>query len=176
MDPGVAAATGSGDRGCAMRTTAAVLLLLAAGGGTAHAYDDATLLKGRTAAAALDETLGSRLARSLKESGPAGAMAVCAYQAQALAAEVGKKEGVTIRRTSLRLRNPANAPDAYERELLARFASEAAAGELPGETLDRRVENERTVYRYAKPLVVGRLCIACHGPAAELPEDVRRVL
>lgn len=159
-----------------MRTTAVVFLLLAAGWGTVHADDEAALLKGRTAAAALNETLRSRLARSLKDSGAGGAMAVCAYQAQALADEVGKKEGVTVRRTSLRLRNPANAPDAYEAELLARYSREALAGGLPDETLDKALESGRKVYRYARPLLVGRLCIACHGRAEEISEDVRRFL
>ncbi len=159
-----------------MRTTAVVLLVLAAGGGAAQAYDEAVLLKGRAAAAALNETLEKRMARSLKESGPEGAMSVCAWQARALADEVGQKEGVTVKRTSLRLRNPANAPDAYERDMLARFTERAREGDLPDETLDERLENGRTVYRYAKPLVARPLCLTCHGPAGEIPGEVRKQL
>lgn len=159
-----------------MRTGIAVLLLLAAGGGTAYAYDDAALLKGRAAAAALNDTLGARLARSLKESGPEGAMSVCAYQAQALADEIAGKEGVKVKRTSLKLRNPANAPDAYEKELLARFSADAREGSLPDESMDERRENGRKVFRYVKPLVVGPLCVACHGRPEEISEEVRKML
>ena len=159
-----------------MRTGIAVFLLLAAGGGTVQAYDDAALLKGRAASAALDDTLGARLARSLKESGPEGAMSVCAYQAQALADEVASKEGVKIKRTSLKLRNPANAPDAYEKEMLARFSADAREGSLPGESMDERRENGRKVFRYVKPLVVGPLCVTCHGRDGEIPAEVRRML
>jgi len=159
-----------------MRTTAAVFLLIAAGGGTVQAYDDAALLKGRAAATALNETLGTRMSRSLKDSGPEGAMSVCAWQAQALANEVGEEEGVKVKRTSLRLRNPANAPDAYEKDLLARLAARAREGDLPDESMDEGRENGRTVYRYAKPLVVGPLCVTCHGRAGEIPGEVRKML
>lgn len=159
-----------------MRTGLAVLLVLAAGGATVHAYDDAVLLKGRAAAAALNETLESRMTRSLRDSGPEGAMAVCAYQAQALAYEVERKHGVKVRRTSLRLRNRDNAPDVYEKELLARLAARARAGDLPDESLDERREGGQTVYRYAKPLVAGKFCITCHGAPGEIPEPIRRML
>lgn len=159
-----------------MRTGMAVFLLLVAGGGTALAYNDAALLKGRAAAAALNETLGTRMARSLKDSGPERAMSVCVWQAQALADEVGVKEGVKVKRTSLRLRNRANAPDDYEQALLARLVADAREGTLPEETLDERRESGRKVYRYAKPLVAGPLCITCHGRAEEIPGEVRKVL
>lgn len=159
-----------------MRMAATVFLLIAAGGGSVHAYDEAALLKGRTAAAALNETLRARMAQSLKGSGPRAAMSVCAYQAQALAQEVGRNEAVTVKRTSLRLRNPANAPDDYEKGLLARFSAESRDGKLPDEYLDERRESGRKVFRYAKPLVASSLCINCHGRGEEIPEDVRRML
>ncbi len=159
-----------------MRTTIVVCLLISAGGGTVRADYDAALLKGRSAATALTDTLGTRMARSIKESGPEGAMSVCAWQARALADEVGRKEGVTVKRTALRLRNPANAPDAYEKELLARLAARARAGDLPDESLDQRNEGGRAVYRYAKPLSVGPACLACHGRDGEIPGEVRKLL
>lgn len=159
-----------------MRTGIAVCLLLAAGGGTVHAYDEAALSKGRAAASALIDTLRTRMSRSLKDSGPAAAMSVCAYQAHVLADEVERKEGVKVKRTSLKLRNPENAPDAYEKELLARLSARARAGDLPDESLDERRENGRRVYRYAKPLVAGPLCITCHGRAEEIPGEVRKML
>jgi hypothetical protein len=159
-----------------MRAAATVFLLIVAGGGTVLAYDEAALLKGRTAAAALNETLRTRMGRSLKESGPRSAMSVCAYQAQALAEEVGKNEGVKVKRTSLKLRNPANAPDDYEKQLLARLSAEAREGNLSDEYMDERRELGRKVVRYAKPLVVGAFCVTCHGRAEEIPEDVRKAL
>src|SRR5512145_656488 len=176
MGEGSFASTGSADWRCTMRVAATVFLLIAAGGGTVLAYDEAALLKGRSAAAALNETLTTRMSRSLKESGPRAAMSVCAYQAQALAEEVGKNEGVKVKRTSLKLRNPANAPDDYEKALLARLSAEGREGKLPDEHLDERRELGRRVFRYAKPLVVSSLCVNCHGRGEEISGDVRRVL
>ncbi len=159
-----------------MRTAMAVFLFLAAGVGAAQGYDDAAIQKGRAAAAALIDTLGTRMARSLKDSGPERAMSVCVWQARALADEVGSKQGVKVRRTSLRLRNRANAPDDYEQAVLARFVADAREGTLPDELLDEHREGGRKVYRYAKPLVASRLCINCHGKTDEISAEVRKIL
>lgn len=164
------------DRRVAVRAVTAVFLLVAAAGGTAQAYDEAAILKGRAAAAALSETLAERMARSIKGSGPGATMSVCVYQAQALVDEAWMRHGVKVRRTALRLRNPANAPDDFEQALLARFVADAREGTLPEELLDERRENGRRVFRYAKPLVATRLCVVCHGRAEEISEEVRRVL
>lgn len=159
-----------------MRAVAVLCLLVATGGEMAQAYDEAAILKGRNAAAAFSETLGTRMARSIKESGPVATMYVCIYQAQALADEVATRQGVEVRRTALRLRNRANAPDDFEQALLTRFVADAREGTLPEELLDERRVSGRRVYRYAKPLVAGPLCITCHGRADEIPEEVRKML
>ncbi len=159
-----------------MRTAAVVVLLLAAGGGTVQAYDDAALLRGRAAATALNETLGARMARSIRDSGPERAVSVCAWQAQALADEVGQKQGVKVRRTALKLRNPRNAPDAYEKALLARLSAESRNGGLPDESMEEVRAGGRTVYRYAKPLLVEPRCLTCHGLEGDIPAEVRKTL
>lgn len=165
--------SGSSGRG---RAAAVLFLAVSAVGAASHAYDDAAILKGRTAAAALAETLRTRMAKSVKDSGPVAAMYVCVYQAQALSDEVATTQGVKVRRTALRLRNPANAPDDFEQALLARFVADAREGKLPEESLDERREDGRKVFRYAKPLVADPLCITCHGRVEEIPEGVRRML
>lgn len=144
--------------------------------GSALAYDSAAMEKGRAAARALDETLKKKMSASMREVGPSGALAVCTYQAQALAGEVEANQGVRVRRTSLKLRNPRNAPDAYEKELLIRLEGLRREGNLPVEVLEERRTSDGRVYRYAKPLLVEPMCLTCHGRGEEIPGDVRREL
>lgn len=144
---------------------------------TASSMDEQTALeKGRVAARALNDTLRAKLSEALTSAGPAGAMSVCSSQAQAITAEVRESQGVEVKRTALKLRNPKNTPDPYEQDLLERLDAKAAEGSLPDEVFEPRREDGRRVYRYAKPLRIGPLCLTCHGLKEEIPADVRRRL
>jgi len=138
--------------------------------------EERALLKGRVAASALSDTLREKLMASMKDSGPEGAMKVCSYQAQALTREVWEKQGVRVGRTSLKLRNPKNAPDAWERQVLGRLQEQAADGKLPDEVFEATEVEGKKVFRYAKPLNIGPACIGCHGNRSQVPEEVRERL
>lgn len=152
----------------------ALLLFLIAG--TAQASEDFALEKGRRAAGDLTGSIQRRLVSTIRESGPAGAVYTCAYQAQAVVSDVAKKQGVSAKRTSLKLRNPANAPDDYEKQLLVRFEALQREGSLPDERVEPLREGGVVVYRYVRPILVENLCLSCHGAPDQIPEDVRRVL
>lgn len=158
--------------GTLLRSMLAFLLLI----GTSIGYDGIAIEKGRAAARVLNQTLRSKVMSSMKEVGPAETVAVCFYQAQALAGEVAETEGVRVRRTSLRLRNPKNAPDAFEKNLLVRLETLHREGRLPVEVFEEQVTERGRVYRYAKPILVESMCLTCHGTAGDVPEDVRREL
>lgn len=168
-------------RWVAAAACAALALSLAGAPGPAPAPAD--LQACRAACQALGSRLMAALARALKEGGPAGAIGVCRDQAPALAAEVSRENGCTIRRTSLKIRNPKNAPDAWERHVLDTFAKEAALGKDPASLEFAEVVHEEgaPVLRYMKAITVAEPCLACHGrslaPAvsaalsASYPED-----
>jgi cytochrome c553 len=149
---------------------------LVAGPAAAMTEEERALSKGRTAASALSDTLREKLVASLKDSGPEGAMKVCSYQAQALTREVGEKQGVRVGRTSLKLRNPKNAPDAWERQVLARLQAQAMAGNLSDEVFEPAEAGGKKVFRYAKPMKIVPTCIGCHGIPSEVPAEVQRLL
>lgn len=152
----------------------AVFLFVILFASTASSMDKQTALeKGRVAARALNDILRAKLSEALTGAGPAGAMSVCSSQAQALTAEIRENQGVEVKRTTLKLRNPKNAPDPYEQELLERLDAKAAEGSLPDEVFEPRREDGRRVYRYAKPLTIAPLCLSCHGLEEEIPADVR---
>jgi hypothetical protein len=127
----------------------------------------------RAAAAEFMQTLKGELMQAMQAGGPVNAVGVCKLRAPAIAAEVGERKGWDAGRTSLKLRNPANAPDDWERTGLENFERRKQAGEDPA-TLEYHAVTEqdgKPVFRYMKAIPTAELCLACHGetidPAVE---------
>lgn len=132
--------------------------------------DAALLARAEAAATTLATTLRGRLTAAMREGGPAAAVEVCAREAQGIAATVRRDTGVTVGRSSLRLRNPADAAPPWVDAWLR------AQGERPAAGVNgvRAVEGDRA--RVLRPLAVEGPCLACHGPATSIPEGVRAAL
>jgi hypothetical protein len=151
--------------------------VLALGGvaGAAPA-DEEALSKGRRAANMLVDTILEQQVVNVREKGAADALPQCYYQALTVGKEIEVKTGVRIRRTSSRLRNPRNGPDAYEKEALARFERYAKEGSMPSEEIRQDKVDGKPVYRYVRPIVMDASCLACHGEAKALSPEVVRTL
>ncbi len=65
----------------------------------------------------------------IARGGPEGAIEVCRVKAPELARAASLESGWTVRRVSLRNRNPKAVPDAWERAALEEFDRRAAAGD-----------------------------------------------
>lgn len=107
----------------------------------------------------------TELSAALKEGGPNKAIEVCHTKAPQAAAKVADKTGFKVGRTSLKPRNPQNAPDAWEEGVLKKFEERKAAGENPQNLEYHEViekEGQRQV-RYMKAIPTLELCVACHG-------------
>lgn len=145
-----------------------------AGGATAQTATEADSTRvGAAAASTLTSELMGRLAAAIEEGGPAYALDFCSEQALPLTAGVAADLGVGIKRTSSRIRNPANAPDDADRAALEHFEAALAAGEpLPAEHV-QRLDGEM---RYYRPIVVAEFCTTCHGLRDALDTDVRAAL
>ncbi len=132
----------------------------------------------RQTAAGLLQTLGGELKASMSTGGPAAAIGVCKQRAPQIAADAASKTGFSIKRVSLKNRNPKAVPDAWENAALASLEQRLAAGEKP-ETLDMSaVVNtpEGKVFRYAKALPTQAMCLNCHGDPDKLSPEVRAKL
>lgn len=117
--------------------------------------------RARQLAKQLGGSLKKALAAGLAES-PEKAISICNEKAPKIAGAVALGSGWTVGRTSLKLRNERNAPDAWEKGILERFEKELAAGKSADsleaiEVVDGKV-------RYMKAIVTGGLCLSCHGP------------
>ena len=71
-------------------------------------------------------------------------------------------EGYSLKQTSLKFRNPANHPDAFEKEILKEFeANGYPKGKGKGEIVTNN-DGSKT-YRYMLPLYIKSACLQCHG-------------
>lgn len=149
---------------------AALVVLWPATGlpGDSSAEEEA-LSRSRSAVASLQRALLHALSEALTEGGAFVAVEVCREKAPLLAEAVSKENGVPVRRTALKVRNPDNAPDEWERTVLQDFDERCRQGEDP-RTMERwevRSEEGRPVFRYLKAISMGEPCLRCHGPSLE---------
>ena len=147
-------------------TPVALVLILTSG--TVAGTDDLEpyAVKARAAVKAMGGALQAKLKEAISSSGPVAAVQVCKTVAPAIAEEKSKEAGMTIRRTALKVRNPANAPDELERKVLQDFAAKVAAGSDPAnlERIEEVQEGGRAVVRYFKAIPTAKEpCLACHG-------------
>jgi hypothetical protein len=140
----------------------------------ASAIPQEALERARGAVREMGSRLMGSLTAELKRGGPVEAIHVCSEIAPSVAAEQSG-EGLTIRRVSLKVRNPLDVPDDYERaKLLAWEAPEA--GELPAESAELIDVEGGRVLRYMKPIVVMQPCLTCHGDPAAMEPELKRAL
>lgn len=129
---------------------------------------------GSEAARELGAKLINRLQAKLAEEGPAGAVEFCSVEGLPLTAEVSREIGFDVKRTSSRIRNPANSPDSLERAALDHFEERAGPGDsLPSAFVQRTPAGD---YRHYQPLRVQPFCLQCHGSPEELGAGVAEIL
>jgi hypothetical protein len=135
------------------------LLLLPAGAETARAQGDVKerMDAARAAAADFGKTLLAELQKAIAAGGPANAIGVCNIAAPSIAASKSIETKMTIARTSLKLRQPDNKPDAWELQQLQSFEQRKAAGENPAgiETGEYVEVTGKKVFRYMKAIPTG---------------------
>jgi len=109
----------------------------------------------------LQTALAAELGEAIRDGGPVEGIEVCSQMAQKLTEGVAEKYPQTdIRRTALRVRNPANAPDAHSAEILERWtASTAATRQKPEPEI--REEADAVILHF--PIMTGSVCLDCHG-------------
>lgn len=132
--------------------------------------DEALLARADSAAVRLSTTLKERLVAAIRSEGPAAAAEVCSRQAPEIVATLRRDTGVTVGRSSLRLRSPADAAPSWVDGWLR------AQGERPaaGVTGLRVVEGDRA--RVLRPIAIEGPCVLCHGAPEAIPAEVRAVL
>lgn len=122
--------------------------------------------EGKGVIKALASQLGKELKTTAKSEGLPAAIKVCNTQAQPITQQVSDAKGWDVARTSLKLRNPSNAPDAWERRVLEYFATQKTLGADLKTLAYSEVttdESGQQVFRMMKAIPVSQQCLACHG-------------
>ena len=163
-----------------MRTSPAVLVFVLALCPATAAFADEDLAArigaSREAIKSFAGALQKQLKSAMTDGGPTAAIEVCNVAAPEIAQSESAARGWSVGRTSLKLRNPDNAPDEWELAVLRDFDARKAAGEDPG-TLDHAefvaVDGQR-IFRYMKAIGTQPVCIVCHGTSIG-PEVVAKL-
>jgi hypothetical protein len=123
------------------------------------------------------ELLGE-LTAAMKEGGPIRAIQYCSENAQNLTNMIGKEMGVSVRRVTIKPRNPLDTPDEWENEVLERFDIAARQGLLKADIHEDEVVkmDGRLVMRSMKPILIKQPCLMCHGTGRDIPKDVEELL
>lgn len=138
----------------------------------ATASDDALREQARAGTKALGGALKQELQKAIQTGGPVAAIEVCNEKAPRIAATLSDEKQMTIGRTALRVRNPNNAPDAWEKTQLEAFNKRLLAGE-PVETMETHTIQNGT-FRYMKAIPMQAMCASCHGDTSQMPETLKK--
>jgi Protein of unknown function (DUF3365) len=131
---------------------------------------------GEAAIGAVGMKLTAALNQALGNGGPETAVEFCRVEAQPLTSQPLPAHPLvaSVKRTTLRLRNPLNAPDTAEQAALTEMERRVALGETPLPVLVQKFTATTagpTEWRIYRPIVVQAACLACHGsPSAQSPE------
>lgn len=110
--------------------------------------------------------LKGEMKKALKSGGPGKAIEVCNTVAPNIAQSHSEKTGWEVSRTSLKTRNPANAPDAWEKKVLEAFEERKAKGEDVKTMAFYEVveEDGKKTFRFMKAIPTAeKPCLMCHG-------------
>jgi hypothetical protein len=118
---------------------------------------------------ALGKELKAALQAAVREGGAVGAIGICHEKAAAISARISAEKGLHVARTSLRPRNPKNAPLEWQEQVLQRFEDRRKAGEDPEQLTYSAVVATAAgrEHRFMKAIPTGMICLNCHGTALD---------
>jgi hypothetical protein len=134
------------------------------------------MVEARQISSELADKVRGLLLKEIEIGGLAGAVRVCSEMAQNITREFNARSGHSVRRVSLRYRNPSNIPDEYDRRKLEEFDLLNKKKEMKNEYSEVIDEGGQKYLRYILPLVALPLCINCHGLKETISAEVKTIL
>ena len=142
--------------------------MLASAASIAEQTQEELLQESRQISQNFAKSLKGELKAAMKKGGPVNAIQVCNEKAINITETAGKENGVKLSRSSLKLRNQDNAPEAWQKTVLEQFAERKSKGESAqkmefSETIE--VDGKKQ-FRYMKAMGIAKPCLHCHGEKA----------
>ena len=121
--------------------------------------------------------LKGELEAAMKAGGPLEAIPVCNEKAPAIAHDISAAEGWNVGRSSHKLRNPHNAPDAFTKAAIEDFLARQEKGESADTMVKAGIveEDGKKLFRLVKAIPTGEVCLNCHG-GAEVKAETAEML
>ncbi len=133
--------------------------------------DDVMLDDSRMLVQRFGTQLQTALKKAMAEGGPTQALTVCKDRAPQIASELSRESGAKVSRTSERFRNPANAPEMWQAEILTYFEATMSDENPTPEYFKRQSDGSA---RFMKAITMQPLCLVCHG--TQISDDVSALL
>lgn len=140
----------------------------------------AVLQAGQAATGQVAAKLMAEVTTALAAGGPVAAIDVCHVKALPLTGEkLSNLPQVTaVKRTSLKLRNPRNAPDAAEQAALTEMERRIAGGGAGPDFLVQKLTRPGAApeWRVYRTIRLQPACLTCHGPSEQQSPELREAL
>lgn len=122
------------------------------------------------------ETLKAALMLSMQADGPVKTIAVCKDIAPKVAQQISAKYHLDVSRTALKVRNPDNTADGWEKKVLRDFERRLEKGEtIKKIRFSEQVETDGVKqWRMMQAIGTDLVCISCHGE--KIPEQIQAEL
>lgn len=90
----------------------------------------------------------------------------------------GQPKITAVKRTSLHIRNPANAADGADRAALMKISDQLSDEGTAAKMLVQKIEQEGkpVEWRVYRPIAVSKSCLACHGDPTKFAPGVKEAL
>jgi hypothetical protein len=128
-----------------------------------HLNKDAFVAKADSLITITFDTLRKSLLKAIIENNYQGAIAFC-NEVTASLTNTYASDGIIIRRTSDKYRNPGNSPDSMEQRILISF-KQMQNSQQPVKPVFEEDMHKR--YHYFKPIILQAMCLNCHGSKTE---------
>ena len=125
----------------------------------------------------LGGTLKKNLQAQMKADKSAiSAMAFCSHEAEKLTKEVNSKlpKNATVRRTTLKTRNPNNKADALDKAVMEQMIVDM---NKTTQNIEKPIMVETiNSYRLYKPLIIKPVCLKCHGNKEQITPEIQKMI
>jgi hypothetical protein len=131
------------------------------------AQDTMDVQKQKAAVAELKKTMMAELKVKMSES-PASAVEFCSKNALELTKQIAVKNGVNIKRVSIKNRNLQNSADLMDAKVITAFEDALKKNKkLP----EFATLNDGGKLKYYEPMVISEACVVCHGKEGAIAKE-----
>ena len=121
--------------------------------------------------------LKSHMKQNMKAGGPVQATGFCLEKASKIAKKVNANypKGVSVRRVSLKYRNPDDKPTTDEAKVLKQIQKDVNAHKAIPKMIIKKIS--KNSYKVYKPLFIKKgICLTCHGNAQTRDEQAYKLI